>query len=66
MGLGEADTESLILQPVVLDLLAGGCWWCEAQSLIYCWLETHGFENVSPWEGSDLVKETHCAVRAEW
>ena len=25
-----------------------------------------GFENVIPWDGSDWVKETHCAVKAEW
>ena len=25
-----------------------------------------GFENVSPGNGSDWVKETHCAVKAEW
>ena len=25
-----------------------------------------GFENVSSREGSDWVKETHCAVKAEW
>ena len=31
---GEADAESLILWFVVLDLLVGGWWWHEAQSLI--------------------------------
>ena len=25
-----------------------------------------GFENVSPGDESDWVKETHCAVKAEW
>ena len=25
-----------------------------------------GFENVSPGDGSDWVKETHCVVKAEW
>ena len=25
-----------------------------------------GFENVSPGDGSDWVKETHCAVKVEW
>ena len=30
---------------------------------IFCIL---GFENVSPGDGSDWVKERHCAVKAEW
>ena len=30
---------------------------------IFCIL---GFENVSPGDGSDWVKETQCAVKAEW
>ena len=25
-----------------------------------------GFENVSPGDGSDWLKETHCVVKAEW
>ena len=25
-----------------------------------------GFENVSPGDWSDWVKETHCSVKAEW
>ena len=41
MGGGEAKTESRILWLVVLELLAGGWWWHEAQSLIQDLLETH-------------------------
>ena len=41
VGKGEAETESLILWLVVLELLAGGWGWHEAQSLIQGWLETH-------------------------
>ena len=33
-GGGEAETKILILRLVVLELLAGGWWWREAQSLI--------------------------------
>ena len=40
-GEGEAETESLILWLVVFELLAGGWWWHEAQSLIQGWLETY-------------------------
>ena len=40
-GWGQAETESLILWFVVLELLAGGWWLGEAQSLIQVWLETH-------------------------
>ena len=40
-GRGEAETESLILWLVVLQLLAGGWWLREAQSLIQGWLVTY-------------------------
>ena len=40
-GGGEAETESLILWLVVLELLAGGWWWRETQSLIQGLLETY-------------------------
>ena len=36
-----AETESLIMQLVVLDWLAGEWLWHEGQSLIQGWLETH-------------------------
>ena len=36
----EAETESLILWLVVLELLVGGWWWREAQSLIQGLVET--------------------------
>ena len=39
-GRGEAETEGLILWLVVLELLAGGRWWHEAQSFIKSLLET--------------------------
>ena len=72
MGGGEAETESLILWLVVLELLAVGWWWCEAQSysglaethILYTWLWEH-----QPWGWvrlSDWVKEIHCVVKAEW
>ena len=37
----EAETESLILWLVVLELLVGGWLWREAQSLIQGLVETH-------------------------
>ena len=40
-GKGEAETESLILWLVKLELLAGGWWWREALSLIQDLLETY-------------------------
>ena len=40
-GKGEAETESLILWLVKLELLAGGWWWREALSLIQDMLETY-------------------------
>ena len=70
---GEAETESLILWLVVLEFLAGGWWWREAQSFIQGWLETHilytrvwerqHWEWVRP---SDWVREPHCVVKREW
>ena len=37
----EAETESIILWLVVLELLPGGWWLHEAQSLIQGWLKTY-------------------------
>ena len=65
----EVGTESVILWFVVLELLAGGRWWREAKVLFRAgWKHIFfipGFENVSPGNGSDWVKETHCAVKVE-
>ena len=66
-GRGEAETESLILWLVVLELLVGGWLWREAQSLIQGLLETYilytWFWECLPWGWfrlSDWVKETLC------
>ena len=68
---GEVETESLILQLVVLKLLACGLWCCEAQSLVLGLLETHilytWLWQHRPWGWvrlSDWVKETYCVVKA--
>ena len=69
-GRGEAETESLILWLVVLELLVGGWLWREAQSLIQGLLETYilytWFWKCLPWGWfrlSDWVKETLCCKR---
>ena len=38
-------------------------WYFGLAGNIFC---IPGFENVSPEDGSDWVKETHCALKAEW
>ena len=60
-------SERLISWLVVLELLAGGWWWHEAQSLIQDWVETHIFSTwlrerqLWGWfRLSDSVKETLC------
>ena len=70
-GRGEAETESLILWLVVLELLMGGWLWHEAQSLIQGLLETYilytWLWEYLPWGWfrlSDWVKET--LVKGEW
>ena len=70
-GRGEAETESLMLGLVVLELLARGWWWRQAQSLIQGWLQTHisntWLRECQPWGSArlwDLVKETHCVCRS--
>ena len=71
VGRGEAETESLILWLVVLELFAGGWWLCEAQSLIQVWLETHFVYlalRSSVLEMSQAVrlgKRKHTVVKAE-
>ena len=69
---GEIETESPILWLVELEFLAVGWWWCEAQSIIQGWLETHilntWLRERQSWEWvrlSDCVKETHCVVEPE-
>ena len=57
-GRGEAETESLMLGLVVLELLARGWWWRQAQSLIQGWLQTHisniWLRECQPWGSARL------------
>ena len=70
-GWGQAETESLILWFVVLELLAGGWWLGEAQSLIQVWLGTYFVYlalRSSVLEMSQAVrlgKRKHTVVKAE-
>ena len=66
MGEREAETESIILWLVVLELLPDGWWLHEAQSLIQGWLKTHFVylalrtSVLEIGQAARLGKETHC------